>query len=191
MISSCPRSVSAPLALEGGLVSPWRAEPGGSLTHPDGWVARGAPVSPAGLSAAAQLSSFCPLKRGTELRHSQAGCGSHRAPLRFPLARSDWRLGLLGVAACCRVTGAGQGPPQPSFHLHPSRQKPPLRRQPDVTLCASRASPQARPTRDFRAFTWSCFFVKSPDSVVHVAWDGGVTPPGPVSSSVKWWSWGG
>lgn len=51
---------------------------------PDGRVARGAQVSPAGPSTPAQLSSFCPLKRGTELRpelrHIQAGCGSHRVP---------------------------------------------------------------------------------------------------------------
>lgn len=83
MISSFPRSVSAPLALEEGLVSPWRAEPGGSLSRTL-MDARGAPVSPAGPSAPAQLSSFCPLKRGTELRpelrHIQAGCGSHRVP---------------------------------------------------------------------------------------------------------------
>lgn len=55
---------------------------------PDGWIAWGTPVSPAGPSAPAQLSSFCPLKRGTELRpelwHIQAGCGSHRVPTPVP-----------------------------------------------------------------------------------------------------------
>ena len=76
-------------ALEEGLVSPvagraWRfAEQG-----PDEWFAWGAPASPADPSAPARLSSFCPLKRGTELlpelRHVQAGCGSHRAPTPAP-----------------------------------------------------------------------------------------------------------
>ena len=63
--------------------------------------------------------------------------------------------GSLTSQAALGSQGRDRVPPQPSFPLHPSKEKHLFWRRPDVMLCASRASLQAHPTWDFRALTFS------------------------------------
>lgn len=112
-------------------------------------------------------------------------------PLQLPLARSGWRWGLPDITGCSRVTGTGQGPPTAFF---PSASQQGETSVLEATRCDAvcfKSFPTSTPHLGFQSIDLqSCFFVKSSESMVHMAWDRGVTLPRPVLSSVnQWWSW--